>query len=123
MPRHSNCPNCKREFDGTVVGEYCPECWSAWCRNDGSFEASTKPYPVEVPATAKIDVDYNMVEGFLKTVTRCGLTYDVLAEQGPGGGNPHVAIHGENRMHVKRFLLKHFDPDMIDADFDLYCPA
>lgn len=36
------CPNCSREFYGNVKGEYCPECWRAWCRNDGSFEEMTE---------------------------------------------------------------------------------
>jgi hypothetical protein len=87
----------------------------------GSFDERTHPWPTKVPATAKVDVDHNMIDGFLKTVTRNGLTYDVISMEGPGGGNPHVAIHGVNRSHVKRFLLTHYDPDMIDEDFDLYC--
>lgn len=64
-----------------------------------------------------------MIDDFLKSATRSGLTYDIVTMEGPGGGNPHVAVHGVNRSHVRRFLLKHYDPDMIDADFDLYCPV
>jgi uncharacterized Zn ribbon protein len=58
MPRLSSCPNCKREFYANAEGAYCPECWSAWCRNDGSLEERTQPYPAEVPGTANIDVGH-----------------------------------------------------------------
>ncbi len=121
--RLSNCPNCKRGFHANAEGAYCPECWSAWCRNDGSFDQLTQPWPTEAPATAKVDVDHNMIDDFLRSATRSGLTYDVISMEGPGGGNPHVAIHGVNRHHVRRFLLKHYDPNMIDEDFNLYCPV
>ncbi len=33
------CPNCTRQFYGNVKGEFCRECWRAWSRNDGTFEA------------------------------------------------------------------------------------
>ncbi|WP_145925927.1 hypothetical protein [Shinella sp. HZN7] len=36
-----HCPNCKRQFYAHTEGAYCPECWSAWCRNDGTFERRT----------------------------------------------------------------------------------
>lgn len=32
------CPNCARGFYANASGQYCPECWSAWCKADGSFE-------------------------------------------------------------------------------------
>ena len=38
----SNCPNCRREFDAFTAGEYCPECWKAWGKSDGSFEARSR---------------------------------------------------------------------------------
>ncbi|GAA4180500.1 hypothetical protein GCM10023069_55290 [Shinella granuli] len=42
MHRHlDRCPNCKREFYAHAEGAYCPECWSAWCRNDGTYEQRT----------------------------------------------------------------------------------
>jgi hypothetical protein len=38
------CPNCQRPFNamGSAAGQYCPECWSSWCRNDASFEARAR---------------------------------------------------------------------------------
>lgn len=35
------CPNCRRDFYAHRSGAYCPECWSAWVRNDGSYESRT----------------------------------------------------------------------------------
>jgi hypothetical protein len=39
--RTETCPNCRRDFHPMRYGirKYCPECWRAWGRNDGSFEA------------------------------------------------------------------------------------
>lgn len=37
--REANCPNCRREFYAFTQGEYCAECWKAWGKADGSFEA------------------------------------------------------------------------------------
>lgn len=37
------CPNCRREFNGSVEGEYCPECWNAWMMNNGRFERREVP--------------------------------------------------------------------------------
>lgn len=36
-----NCKNCTRSFYASRSDQYCPECWSAWCRNDGDFENRT----------------------------------------------------------------------------------
>src|SRR5690242_19022378 len=35
--RDASCPNCQREFYAFTDGEYCPECWKAWGKADGSF--------------------------------------------------------------------------------------
>jgi Uncharacterized Zn-ribbon-containing protein involved in phosphonate metabolism len=121
MTSLSNCPNCKRGFLASADGAYCPECWSAWSRNDGSFEERTQPWPKETSATATVDVDHNQLDSFLAAATRSGLTHEVLAEVGPGGGNPHVALHGVDRGHLWRFLRAHYDPEMPNEDFDLYC--
>lgn len=41
--RLTHCPNCRREFSPTARhDEYCPECWRAWCRADGSFALRRK---------------------------------------------------------------------------------
>lgn len=42
MASLSTCPNCKREFIANAKGQYCPECWSAWSRNDGTYERREK---------------------------------------------------------------------------------
>lgn len=39
--RLDRCPNCKREFYAHAEGAYCPECWTAWCREDGTYEERT----------------------------------------------------------------------------------
>jgi hypothetical protein len=50
----ANCPNCKREFYAQVKGEYCPECWKAWCRNDGTFEQMEKLWPWQAERKRKL---------------------------------------------------------------------
>ena len=45
----SNCPNCRREFESHVRDQYCPECWKAWSKADGSFDKRTKSW-LENPA-------------------------------------------------------------------------
>ena len=46
MATECTCPNCRRIFNPASLlsgEEYCPKCWNAWCKNDGSFERRTKP--------------------------------------------------------------------------------
>ncbi|GMB80490.1 hypothetical protein NN6n1_12720 [Shinella zoogloeoides] len=53
-----NCPNCKREFFANGgKGEYCPECWRAWSRNDGSFERREKEWPETSAARARVTIN------------------------------------------------------------------
>lgn len=66
--RLDHCPNCKREFYAHAEGAYCPECWSAWCRNDGSFERREKEWPEisaarALTATATGGAGLNQKEG------------------------------------------------------------
>lgn len=46
----SNCPNCRREFESHVRDQYCPECWRAWSKADGSFDRRTKSWVEASPS-------------------------------------------------------------------------
>lgn len=70
---------------------------------------------------AKVDVDHNRLDAFVSTLVRYKVKHRINTYDGPGGGNPNVDIEIADRAELKAFLLKHYDPDMIDEYFDMYC--
>lgn len=128
MPRISNCQNCKCGLDEKPEGSYCTPCWSARLKEDGSFEKRSRTWAEARFPKARIDIDYNQLDTFLKKVARCGSGYGivdctVVTRIGPGGGNPVVDIFARDRNEIREFLLDYYDPAMIEQDFALYTRA
>jgi hypothetical protein len=72
---------------------------------------------------AILDVDYNQFDAFKTKLKDAGVNHQLIAQNGPGGGNPCIALEYQDRDALKAFLLENYDPHMIDKDFDLYCGA
>lgn len=70
---------------------------------------------------ARIDVDHSQLDGFVSKLVSSKIKFAVVTYEGPGGGNPCLHVEHPSRDELKAFLLDHYDPGMIDDDFDLYC--
>lgn len=72
-------------------------------------------------AVARVDIDHNNIDGFVSKLISNKVKFAVVSYEGPGGGNPCLYIERPTRDDLKTFLLEHYDPDMVDEDFELYC--
>lgn len=78
MARLTKCPHCHREFYPVArPDEYCAECWKAWCKMDGSFEAReqksppmTNPTPLDRAIMEAVEARWLPIESAPKDGTR-----------------------------------------------------